>query len=231
MPRCAEPSCGRWRPSPRLALSFLSRRRLNGHWYCSERCVESAALTNLDSPLALARSATSLPPVRLGVLLRSVGAVREEQIQEALALQASTGLTLGAQLRALGYVDRNALLRALAAQASVAYMASFDVRRVRGVTSLAAATVRALGLVPFEFNAPTQRVHVLCSAPVPRVALRALAKLTDWTPVPYLVHDEVWAEALEAYNRRPRHNTSPWPCRILGRRRRTSPTPPRTAAT
>ncbi len=199
MPRCAEPGCGRWRPSPRLALSFLSRRRLNGEWYCSERCVESAALTSLDAPPAPARSATSLPPTRIGVLLRTLGAVREEQVQEALALQKNTGLTLGAQLRALGYVDRDVLLRALASQAAVAYLRSFDLRRVCGGSPLPIATVRALGLVPFEFDAATERIHVLCAAPVPRVALRALARLTEWTPVPYLVHDEVWAEALEAY--------------------------------
>lgn len=199
MPRCAEPSCGRWRPSPRLALSFLSRRRLNGEWYCSERCVESAALASLDSPQALARSATSLPPTRIGVLLRTLGAVREEQVQEALALQKRTGLALGAQLRALGYVDRDVLLRALASQAAVAYLRTFDLRRVCGGSPLPVATVRALGLVPFDTDETAKRVRVVCTAPVPKTAMRALFKLTGWTAEPYLIEDALWKQALRLY--------------------------------
>ena len=45
-----------------------------------------------------------------------------------------------------------------------------------------ADTVRALGLVPFELTMCAKRLRVVCAAPVPRAAMRALTKLTGWTP-------------------------------------------------
>ena len=38
VPRCAEVSCGRWRPE-RLAPQWAAGIRLNGDWYCSRPCV------------------------------------------------------------------------------------------------------------------------------------------------------------------------------------------------
>jgi hypothetical protein len=60
-------------------------------------------------------------------------------------------------------------------------------------------TVRALGLVPFEINEGQRRLKVICTAPVPRAALRALTKLTGWLPEAYLVEDQVWDAAMLAY--------------------------------
>ena len=42
MPRCADYTCGRWRPE-RLAPRWAAGIRFNGHWYCSRTCVEHAA--------------------------------------------------------------------------------------------------------------------------------------------------------------------------------------------
>jgi len=42
-------------------------------------------------------------------------------------------------------------------------------------------------------------VRVVCAAPVRRAAVRAIHTLTGWTPEVYLVHDDVWQRALEAY--------------------------------
>ena len=92
------------------------------------------------------------------------------------------------------------MLRALAAQAGVSYLATFDVDRVtRGPAWLPAPTVRALGLVPFEIDESSRKLKVVCAAPVPRSAARAVLKLTGWTAEPYLVDDEVWRQALDAY--------------------------------
>jgi hypothetical protein len=82
----------------------------------------------------------------------------------------------------------------------VSYLAAFDVERVkRGPSWLPTATVRALGVVPFEAYEATRTVKVICTAPVPRSALRALKTLTGWEAEPYLVEDQVLQRALEAY--------------------------------
>jgi hypothetical protein len=199
MPRCAEPSCGRWRPTVGFAGGRLASIRFNGRWYCSRGCVESAAREGLDVPAALAGSAAALPPPRIGVLLRYQGLISDAQLGESLDAQRRTGLKLGAQMCDLGFVDRDVVLRALAEQAGVSYLTSFDLRRVKGIGTLPVPTVRALGVVPFEIDEVGRRVNVICAAPMPRTALRALAKLTDWTPEPFLVRDDVLAAALEAY--------------------------------
>ena len=61
------------------------------------------------------------------------------------------------------------------------------------------ATRDALGLVPFDTDEASKRVRVVCTAPVPKAAMRALFKLTGWTAEPYLVEDELWQQALRMY--------------------------------
>lgn len=202
MPRCAEPGCGRWRPA--LGGRVLASLQLNGHWYCSSRCLEKAAHAGLRNSGDTESSSSWLPPFRLGVLLRHLGVLSDEQLTEALARQQASGRRLGAELLALDWVNADAVVRALAIQGSVRYLASFDPAIARpDAAVLPAATVRALGLVPFEADVETRRLSVLCAAPVPRAALRALMKLTDWTPEPFLVQDAVWQRALDAYREAP----------------------------
>jgi len=198
MPRCAEGSCGRWRPE-RLAPRWASGIRLNGHWYCSRECVQAAARAGLDVQAASV-SPAALRPLRVGVLLRHLQAVTEAGLNAALESQRVSGLRLGAELQRLGLARAESVLRALAAQSNVSYFASFDLAKVAGGPSwLATDTVRALGLVPFDVDPSGQRVRVVCAGPVPRAAVRAMQKLTGWTPEVYLVHDDVWQRALDAY--------------------------------
>lgn len=199
MPRCANYSCGRWRPGY-PALNWASGIRFNGHWYCSRACVEHAVLEGLDTPAVVAASPPSLPPLRLGVLLRHLGAISESDLQRGLDAQRASGRRLGAELRQLGLLSVEPLLRALAAQSNVSYLTAFDIGRVVASPAwLPPDTARALGLVPFELNETQRRVRVVCMAPVPRGAVRALLKLTGWAAEPYLVADEVWHQAMRAY--------------------------------
>jgi hypothetical protein len=154
----------------------------------------------LESPPAIGESAGSLPPLRIGALLRHQGAITQAQLDEGLASQRKSGLRLGAQLQRLGFVTSATLVRALAAQAGVSYMTTVDPGRVgRAPGGLSADMVRALGLLPFEAETHTRRLRVICTAPLPRPALRAMARLTGWTAEPYLVDDAVWERALEGY--------------------------------
>jgi hypothetical protein len=199
MPRCADLTCGRWRPE-RLAPKWAAGLRFNGGWYCSRECVEHAARVGLDTPAVAVTSAGSLPPLKLGVLLRHLGAISESALEGAIAAQRVSGRRLGAELVASGLVEQEVVLKALAAQCQVSYLQSFDVNRVMsGPTWLPAETVRALGLVPFEADERQKKLRVITAAPVPRAATRALLKLTGWTAEPYLVYDEIWQDALSLY--------------------------------
>src|SRR4051812_36379125 len=118
MPRCADFTCGRWRPE-RLAPKWAAGLRFNGHWYCSRECVEHAARVGLDTPAVAQASASALPPLKLGVLLRHLGAINEQTLEAALESQQASGRRLGAELLALDLAPADAILKALAAQGNV----------------------------------------------------------------------------------------------------------------
>lgn len=197
MPRCADPGCGRWRPA--ILPRWLGGLRLNDQWYCSSGCAESAVARGLSSATRQ-ESATALPPLKLGGLLLHQRAITLAQLDEAVRAQKQSGLRLGAQLREMGVLSAETLVRVLAAQAGISYLTTVDLARVgRAPGGLPENTVRALGLVPFDVDETRRRLHVICTAPVPKAALRALSRLTDWTPEPYLVDDLLWERALAAY--------------------------------
>lgn len=182
------------------APQWMAGIRMNDEWYCSRACVEAAAREGLGERVRPSAAIAPLPPLKLGVLLRSMGAITEAQLELALAMQRTSGLRLGEQLQQLGFVGPDPILKALAAQSQVSYLTSFDVTRVqRGPGQLPPETVRALGVVPFEADEARKRLKVICAAPVPRTALRALVKLTGWTPEPYLVDDSIWELAVALY--------------------------------
>lgn len=209
MPRCSDPQCGRWRPeSPALGLG--RGFRLNGSWYCSRECLDAAARLTLSGAAATAPSASGLPPLRLGVLLRHHRVISAEQLQAALDEQRFSGLRLGTQLRSLGMASGESVLKALAVQSGVSYLSSLDMSRVRGACPLPAATVRALGLVPFDFDPFERRVLVAMAAPLSRAAVRAMTTLTQWSVEPFLVDDSVWAVALESYRPREAEDGQAW---------------------
>jgi hypothetical protein len=207
MPRCADERCQRWRPDltslERVAgtsVRKLGALQFNGQWYCSPACVEQAARAGLDEQAPSAVGSKGLPPLKLGVLLRHAGAISQADLEAALGAARASGLRIGEQLVRLGLTSQDEILRALAAQAGVSYFTTFDIARVeRGPGMLPPAMVRALGLVPFEADDVLQRLSVVCAAPVPRAAMRALVRLTGWVPEVYLVSDAVFQMALEAY--------------------------------
>lgn len=213
MPRCADDRCGRWRPNlaalERVAgasVRSIGALQFNSLWYCSRSCVEQAVRAGLTEDKSHGRRVTGLPPLKLGVLLRHAGAVTQPELDSALEATTRTGLKIGEQLERLGYATADEVLRALATQAGVKYLTTFDVARVeRSPVPLPVVTVRALGLVPFEADEVLKKLSVVCAAPVPRAAMRALVRLTGWAPEIYLVTDSVFQAALDAY--RPAHET------------------------
>jgi hypothetical protein len=199
MPTCADTTCARWRPGTFASRWIGGGLRLNGQWYCSRGCFESAVEQGLTA-VPTAESFAAFPPLRLGALLRHHHVITPLQLTHALDVQQETGLRLGAQLQALGYTTAEVVLRALAEQASASYLTHVDWSWMAGAPGgLPGNTVRALGLVPFAADERRRRLHVMCMAPLPRAALRALVKLTGWTPDPYLVDDRLWARALAEY--------------------------------
>jgi hypothetical protein len=200
MPRCADHACGRWRPE-RLTPRWPIGVRLNGAWYCSAACVHAAARQGMAAgPRYVPPAGASLTRTRLGALLRKMRVIDDAQLQDALHRQRQSGRRLGAELEQLGHAGRDAVLRALATQHGVKYLLTHETRRLlRPLPWLPPDMARALEIAPFGTDEGTRLVKVICAAPVPRAALRALRTLTGWTPDVYLVADAVWRRALDDY--------------------------------
>lgn len=195
MPRCARDECQRWRPHwlARAAVEF------DGEWFCGPECLRDAAVTRLR---AFAPAPAPPPPLtrfRLGTLLLASRAITASVLERALARQQASGRPLGAELVAMGAVDVPTLTQALARQAGVPTLIGLTPSHVvSGIGGLGRAVVRALGLVPFAWH-EKDGFKVAVSAPVPRMAIQALERMTGQVARPYLVADATLASLLAAY--------------------------------
>lgn len=197
MARCAAETCGRWRPE------VLVRRGVgtyvDGVWFCGRKCVEQMARRRLIEARPVAAGIPSVPPMRLGALLRHHGVCGAEAIEQALEAQRGSHMKLGEQLFAMGVAEPKGVLKALAAQAGVGYLADVDTESVREAPGgLSPHAVRALGLVPLS-EVDDGRIRVACPAPVPRRAISAFRRLTGWIPEAYLVSDDDFQTLLRNY--------------------------------
>ncbi len=200
MARCTRNECRRWRPD------FLAKRgqagfHLDHDWFCSRGCVEHEARERLRAARrAVAPPRATVPPLKVGVLLVHYGVITPAILKRALEEQQTTGLRLGAQLVKMGHCATTDVLKALSAQCGASYLTTVDAASVRHAPGgLSRDAVRALGLVPVDGDALTNRLKVACVAPLPRLALRALHELTGWSPDPFLVADEEMPRLIEAY--------------------------------
>ncbi len=197
MARCAHESCGRWRPDAligRLGLSFEDA------WYCSATCLERVVRARLSDAGRVRSHAYITPAIKVGLLLMGQGAISRPDVEQALAMQQSSGLRLGAQLKELGRVSSLDILQALSSQARVGYLMAVNLGLLRqGPGDLSRDTIRALGVVPFEVDAERHRLKVACIAPLPRLSLSALRAVTGWEAGAFLVSDEQWPTLVDAY--------------------------------
>ena len=197
MPRCAHDHCRTWR----LLLPLRRGVRFDGEWFCSPGCLTAATTRRLESlrPPRIARTVT-MPPVRLGATLVAARNITPETLEEALALQAGSGLRLGAQLMAMGAVEESTITHALARQSGIGYLTRVDPGSVgKPVAGLSRTVVHALGVVPLD----TERdgtLRIAVTAPLPRMAIAALQSGTGMRVRPYLVSDAVLQTLLDAYD-------------------------------
>jgi hypothetical protein len=197
MPRCAGDDCGRWRPD--VLVRRGAGANIDGRWFCSRECIERMARQLFVDVRPSIAAIPTVPPTRLGAILRHHGVCEPAAVERALEAQRQTGLRLGEQLLTMGLAERQPLLRALAAQAGVSYLANVDAALVRKAPGgLSSDAVRALGVIPIG-EAANGRIRVACPAPVPRRALGSFRQLTGWTPEVLLVSDPDWQTLLENY--------------------------------
>ena len=205
MARCSHDACGRVRPDFLLRYTRMGLR-VDGAWFCSPSCVETATAQRLRGVRRGGSPLHPVPPLRLGVLLLHQGAVTSTDLAQALSAQRESGRRLGAELLHRGLAHAEAVLKALAAQAGARYLTAVDPACVRsGPGGLSRDEVQALGVLPIQVVEAERLMLVACPAPLPRAALSALRQLTRMTPDPLLVSDDDWRTLMDAYGTAPAH--------------------------
>jgi hypothetical protein len=199
--RCAREVCARWVPDLRFFRRQPRGVEFDERWFCSLDCVEAEARERLERAIEPAVGPLRDQKVsRLGALLLHSRSITPAQLEAALAAQQESGLRLGAQLCLMGATSRREVLKALATQFRVGYLPSVDPGRVSHAPGgLSADAIRALGVVPLEFDDERRHLKVACAAPLPRLALAVLRELTDCAVEPLLVDDAQLLGLIQAY--------------------------------
>ena len=205
MPRCAEATCGRWRPA--LGARLGGGTQLNGMLVLLAVVRrESAVRRGLGRPPARRPDpAGALRAFTAGRAAASPGRDHAGAAGRGAGSHSGvSGLRLGAELQRLGYVSAP-IARPRAGRAGRRELSDHvrsGARRPGARRACRPTRCARSGCVPFEARCRPAVLHVICTAPVPRAAFRALAALTGWTAEPYLVDDAVWERALERIRRR-----------------------------
>ncbi|HPU96566.1 MAG TPA: type II secretion system ATPase GspE [Candidatus Hydrogenedentes bacterium] len=128
---------------------------------------------------------SALAGMRLGEILVRLGAIHQEQIDEALELQKLRPKRLGEILLDLGYVEEDALMRALAAQFDLRYEPDLKAQVDPSLTTrVPISFIREYHMVPYRMNGTSCLVAV--NDPMNLLPLDDLRQVLDMPVTPVL---------------------------------------------
>jgi hypothetical protein len=137
---------------------------------------------------------------RIGALLAHQRVLTAADIMRVVDAQRTGGGRFGEAVQRLGLASDQQVLRALATQQRVSYLTIVDATGLAHAPGgLSPDTIRALGVVPFAADPHARRLKVATLAPVPRLAVAAIAHLTGWAVEPFLVADGLLPVLAAAY--------------------------------
>jgi type IV pilus assembly protein PilB len=111
----------------------------------------------------------------LGDALLNAGLVTREQLDEALALQNTTGQKLGQTLVSLGYLSETALLQALCADAGIPFLEDAEIRTERDAVALVPLDLARLhGAIPLKLE--SRHLVMAMGDPFDLLSIRALTR-------------------------------------------------------
>jgi hypothetical protein len=198
-PECAQARChphGARLPARRWRGLGVSLRE---KWYCSPRCLlpalERSILELLPAAEAPVGRAHRVP---IGLLLLQRGAIDEEQLRQALALQQEHGEgRVGDWLRRIGAANERDITRALATQWGCPV---FPLERDQGYRLSAGLVPLALcqthRLLPVFHSADRSLLYVAFTSGVDHAVLYGIEQILGCRTVPCIVCESAYATAM-----------------------------------
>lgn len=207
-PACELPGCGK-HPSPWQALAGGGRQgvRLQGHWYCGQRCFEKAALAIYERFLpGDGRRSPKRHRVPLGLVLFSQGLVSQEHLKAALQAQRDNGSgRVGEWLRQAGAVDESQITTALAMQWSCPVFPLESHRRFLDCAQLIPLPLlETARMAPVHYLPASSFLYMAFAESIDYTSLYGVEQMLQVRTEPCLAAESSLDRALDELRRQPR---------------------------
>lgn len=199
-PQCESTVCARRASVWRRLSGERQGVHLNGHWYCSVECFETAAADVFARVLpGSRRSEAKRHRVPLGLVMFSLGMVSHDHLQAALQAQrtARTG-RVGEWLRQSGVVTEAQVTAALAAQWSrpVFPLEGRD-RYLECAKLIPAPLLESARMVPVHHLPASKVLHIAFAQSIDYTSLYGIEQMLDVRTEPCLAQESTLTRALE----------------------------------
>jgi hypothetical protein len=203
---CANSACTLRGRRPRISRRAAGIH-LQGAWYCSPQCFETAA----QRQFARAQVAVSpTPPVRhripLGLLMLSRGQLNNGQLRRALEAQrANGGGRIGHWLERLGFATEQQVTAALGMQWACPVLPPAMARDGDCAGLLPSPLLQGFRLLPVHFGAASRVLHVAFSEGIDYTVLYAIEQMLECRTEACLINESAICRELEriGLSRRP----------------------------
>jgi hypothetical protein len=206
-PACEAPAC-RKRPSAwRVMAGERQGVRLQGRWYHGPVCFENAARELYSHLLpAVSRRQSKRHRIPLGLVLFSLGAITQPDLQGALQAQKDSGSgRIGEWLRQSGAVNEQQVTTALAMQWSCPVYPLESHRRFLDCAQLIPlALMESARMVPVHHLPSSKFLYVAFAESVDYTTLYGVEQMLDCRTEPCMASESSMERALEELRQEPR---------------------------
>jgi hypothetical protein len=200
-PPCALASCA----GPQsLWQRFRQRHRpggtfLQGVFYCKPQCLETAMVGQLSRLRTLAPSPQPPNRIPLGLLMVARGKLTYLEVRAALEAQRRARYgKIGEWIEKLGFATEQEVTSALALQWGCPVALSFDPATVLSPGDIPLPILEAFQMLPFNYVARTNTLHLAFGERVDHAALYAIEKILACRTQPCVAGRKSIARQLEA---------------------------------
>jgi hypothetical protein len=199
--KCGNPGCTRNRDFWSAWLRNDSGIRLQGEWYCSPECFETAAQSAFSSLLPAVEDAPHIRHrIPIGLLLLSRGTINDGQLKQALHLQReSGGGKIGKFLQEIRAASEKDITEVLAAQWGCPVYPLARAREFLQCATLLPLTLLEAGrMLPVHYLRAQRTLFMAFVEGVDRTALYAVEQMLQLRTIPCIVSESDLSGALAA---------------------------------
>jgi hypothetical protein len=170
---------------------------LQGVFYCSRQCLETALIAQLARLQALAPASPPSHRIPLGLMMVARGWMTHEQVVKALAVQQTARAgQIGDWFEKLGFATEQQVTSALALQWGCPVTSALDSGTIQPFDEIPLGILESFQMVPLQFVRPTNTLYLAFGQRVDHAALYTIDSLLDCRTQPCVAGRKTVAEEL-----------------------------------